>query len=104
MEPRSTVKINSFEPLQVELPEKLIIPLRLILPTLKIKLYDLSMGGLLPGAAIVSDGQFFSLDMTGEEGTELELGKFMEFVRKSLPQLKEMHKLAQEKMNEKALL
>jgi len=106
MEPASIVKINKFDPLTMELPEKIMLPARLYLPNIRLKLYDLSMGGIIPGAALTSDAQVFCLDIGTEEdaGTEFEIGKFMEFVRVTLPTLVEMHRIAQAEFNKKALL
>jgi len=99
------VKINKFEPLTIECPEKIITPVELFLPELRITIKKLDMDGLIPDApSIVSDGQFLKIDITTEEPEEIPYDKFMEFIFKGMDYFKDAHAIAQRKFDEKAVL
>ncbi len=90
------VKINSFDPLNIEFPlEAVTGRFKLVLPNIQMKLFDLSMGGMIPQAPYVgAEGQVFSLDIDIGE-SEMSGAKVMEFIQECLPQLRDMHKLVQ---------
>ena len=66
-------------------------------PDVHLKLYDLSMGGAIPGAHIGGDARPFSLDFeVGEPG--MTVGEVTQFVADAEEQLKKMHAVIQEEM------
>jgi hypothetical protein len=91
------VSITSFDPLTVTLPAAPTIftgDLFIRFPDVHVKLYDLSLGGLLPGAHIGGDGQLFGLTLHLRENT-MTGGQIVEFIQAARAELIEMHRIVQ---------
>lgn len=99
------VTIKSFDPLEVSFPnEPLTGPIHLILPPAHIKVWDLSMGGALPGAHIGADVEGPCLTLTAEEGFEWSRADMIEFITQAQDEIKGIWLLYQEELDKRFLL
>jgi hypothetical protein len=90
------VSIASFEPFSMTLPTEQVIvgEVKIILPAVHLKVYDLSMGGLLPGAHIGADDRIASVSIT-LPGPGVSLGEFVEFINRGRDDLREIWRIMQ---------
>jgi len=90
------VKIIQFDPLQVQVPDEggEFFEAKITLPSIKLNLIDLSMGGVIPGGPhIGTEAEALSVMLTQEE--PILIGTVIEIIRKIKPELKELHARAQ---------
>ncbi len=95
-----------FNPLRITLPGTgpFAGKIRIVLPEVHLKLWDLSMGtDLLGGAHIGSDARAWSVDFDAPE-PGIKAGELAQFVADCEPQLREMHRIIQEEMDKRFLM
>ena len=95
-----------FDPLRITLPGPgpFVGKVRIVLPEVHVKLVDLSMGGILPGAHVGSEGRLWSLDIPDVPEPGMTAGQVTEFVAAAEKELKRMWELIQEEMDNRYLL
>lgn len=75
------ISITGFEPLQIAVPKckQFVGTVRIELPAVHLKVYDLSLAGLLPGAHIGADASILALTLNlAEPGiTDADMMKFI---------------------------
>lgn len=100
------VSITSFEPLSIVFPnvEMYTGDIFLAFPAVHVKLYDLSMGGIIPGQPhIGGDGQIFGFTL--HLGTNsMTHGDIIELIRVSKAHLIEMHRIVQQTLDKHGAL
>jgi hypothetical protein len=102
------IKINSFDPLAIEIPnvEAFNGWFSIVFPPLKVKLKDLTpivgFGDLLPGACLMSEGRFLSYKVSFD-GT-LERKDAVMAIVAIADKLQEVYDLYQEKLDEMGFL
>lgn len=97
--------ITGFHPLNVTLPpgEEVVGKIRIVLPPIHVKVYDLSMGiDLLHGAHLGSDVPILGLDLEATEPVPVEA--LMAFIVKSKDDLEQIWKLGQTQFDKKGAL
>ena len=96
--------IKSFDPLDIQIPNVSHVEgsIRVMLPSIHIKLIDLSMDGILGNTHIGAEGNVVSLTLT--IGEKISVGKVVEMIVQILPYLKEAHQIYQDEFNKKFLL
>ena len=99
------VSILSFEPLTVAMPEveMFVGDVHIALPDVHVKIYDLSMGGILPGAHLGSDSQLFGLNLSLQE-PGITTVQMYEFIREARKELAEMWRIVQNTLDEHGAL
>lgn len=110
-ERRTAIRVLSFEPLQIELPEEegpLPLPVWIELPGIRVTVRRLlsdvfdpaghapSLQGTLPGPAYKLDNE--------EHTGEIELGKLVEFIAASRADLRQIHHLYQKHFDDHGAL
>jgi len=73
------------------------------LPEHHVKLYDLSMGGVLPGAHVGGEGRVFHLEMDVPE-PGLTASEIMEWLAGAQEQLRELHAVVQRELDKLYLM
>jgi len=86
-----TVRIKSFDPILIELPnvQTLTGEVRIVLPPIHLQIYDLSLGGALPGAHLGSDAEIAGLTMTLQE-PGMKASDMLAFIMAAQDDLKKM--------------
>ena len=96
----------SFDPLRIELPGPgpFAGTVRIVLPEHHVRLIDLSMGGILPGAHVGGEGRIASWNILDIPEPGMEAADLLNFIAEAEGQFKEMHRLIQEQMDGRFLL
>lgn len=101
----TTITINSFEPLNVTMPQSAITgDVVILLPPIHIKVKDMSFGGVLPGAHIGADDNLARFSFTLTDGHEMTRAQIMELIDNCLEQLKKVWQLAQNEFDKQFLI
>lgn len=103
------ISVTSFDPLVMQLPAAAQVANILVikLPALHLKVFDLSMGGIVPGAPhIGADAQMLEVTITTKnpEDDPFTLGWSVNYIADSLETLKEAWKIAQDLINAQGAL
>jgi hypothetical protein len=95
--------IRSFDPLDVEIPNVPYVEgkVNIKLPEVDVRLYDLSMGGLLPGACVTTKSRVVECSMVVER---VKTGNIVDAILVMLPNLQEAHKIYQDEFDKVFLL
>ena len=98
------VRITAFEPLTVELPAGRIAgKVTIELPAVHVQLYDLRMGGLLPGTHIGGDIGMAGLSFdTGDVG--MTPGQLADFITTAQDELRQMWRVYQDELDKRGAL
>jgi hypothetical protein len=99
------VSITSFDPLTVTWPavDRYVGEVRIALPAVHVQVYDLSLGGILPGAHIGGDGQLFRLTVTLPE-PGLTVGQMSQFIHDARATLREVWQTCQAELDKRGAL
>jgi hypothetical protein len=99
------VSITSFDPLTVAWPavDRFVGDVTISLPAVHVRMYDLSLGGLLPGAHIGGDGQLFGLTVTLPE-PGLTVGQMSQFIHDARAELREVWRVYQAGLDKRGAL
>lgn len=103
--PFNEVRILSFDPLTIAMPRQDVFVgnVTLRMPAIHLKIYDLSMGDLLPGAHIGSDTELFVWHMElGEPGITAE--KMMAFIYAAQDEFRKAWQLMQDELDKHGAL
>jgi hypothetical protein len=103
--PHNEVRIQSFDPLTIAMPRQDVFvgDVTLRMPALHVKLYDLSLGGALPGAHIGSDIEIFVWHMQlGEPG--LTAAKMLTFIHAAQDEFKQGWQIMQDELDKRGAL
>ena len=98
------VRITAFEPLTVELPAGRIAgKVTIELPAVHVQLYDLSLGGLLPGAHIGGDIGVVGLSFDAAD-VGMTPGQIADFITRAQPELKQIWRAYQDELDKRGAL
>lgn len=99
------VSITSFDPLTVQWPaaDRFVGEVTITLPAVHVQVYDLSLGGILPGAHIGGDGQLFGLTVTLPE-PGLTVGQMSQFIHDARAELRQIWAAYQEELDKRGAL
>jgi len=99
------VSITSFEPLTVTWPavDRFVGDVTITLPAVHVQVYDLSLGGALPGAHIGGDGQLFGLTVTLPE-PGLTVGQMADFIHRARGELRTIWQAYQTELDKRGAL
>lgn len=96
--------IHSFDPLNIEIPNVIDIEgkINIKLPEIDIKLYDLSMGGLLPDTCIKTKANVVQCSFICKD--KMKIGEIINAILEMLPNLQKAHNIYQDEFNKHFLL
>jgi hypothetical protein len=99
------VSITSFDPLTVTWPavDRYVGAVEVRLPAVHVQVYDLSLGGILPGAHIGGDGQLFGLTVTLPE-PGLTVGQMSQFIHDARAELRAAWRAYQAELDKRGAL
>ena len=95
-----------FDPLQITLPGAgpFAGEVRLILPEFRIRLHDLSMGGIVPDEPYIGgDGRLFRLKLIINE-PGISASDLLSFIESAQDELREVHQIVQQELDKRYLL
>jgi hypothetical protein len=104
--PETVISITSFDPLTIALPAtptSYTGDVFIRFPAVHLQIYDLSLGGLLPGAHIGADDQLFGLTLRLDANT-MTGGQMVEFIQAASTELQAMHRIVQATLDEHGAL
>ncbi len=99
------VSITSFDPLTVAWPavDRFVGEVEIRLPAVHVQVYDLSLGGLLPGAHIGGDGQIFGLTLSLPE-PGLTIGQMTQLIHNARGELCAVWRVYQAELDKRGAL